>query len=153
VLVLFGWQVNPLTRFVGRSYMGEEFTNFSNCHVSYRGIHNFGDLKQMEILSRLPVKCQERFRCVCKSYYTLITNLDFITKHLTSHNLHRGTILHRHDWDGLGQLRVSTLSNETLELSGDVDLLQLIERRRILRRAVAIRMGCKRGVFCSPLIN
>jgi hypothetical protein len=28
--------------------------------------------------------------------------------------------------------RVSMLSNETLELSGDVDLLQLIERRRIL---------------------
>jgi F-box interacting protein len=43
--------------------------------------------------------------------------------HLTSHNPHRGAIL-RHG-GGSERVRLSTLSNETLEVSGDVDLSQL----------------------------
>jgi F-box interacting protein len=99
----------------------------------------------MEILARLPVKSLMRFKCVSKSFYALITKPCFITKHLTSHNPHRGAILRR----GKGlerprflsppnetqelevpvsyRPRLSRLSNETLELSEDVDLSQLFQ--------------------------
>jgi F-box interacting protein len=78
----------------------------------------------MEILSRLPVKSLMRCKCVSKSWYALVTNPSFITKHLKiSHNLNRGAAILRHG-GGLDQLRLSTLSNETLEVSGDVDLSQ-----------------------------
>jgi F-box interacting protein len=83
-----------------------------------------------EILSKLPVKCLGRFKCVSKSWYALITNPNFITKHVTwanSHNPHRRAILsHSNEW-GYGYPLVATLSNDTLELSGDVDLLQLFQ--------------------------
>ena len=100
---------------------------------------------QVEILSGLPVKSLVRFRCVCKSWYTLTSNPDFIAKHLTSHNPHRGTILHRHDWDGLGQPRVSMLSDETLELSGDVDPLQLFQNK--VAGGVRVFGPCN-GILC-----
>jgi F-box interacting protein len=76
----------------------------------------------MEILSRLPVKSLMRCKCVSKSWYALVTNPSFISKHLKiSHNLNRGAAIIRHG-GGLDQLRLSTLSNETLEVSADVDL-------------------------------
>jgi F-box interacting protein len=82
-----------------------------------------------EILSKLPVKCLGRFKCVSKSWYALITNPNFIIKHVTwanSHNPHRRAILtHGDEW---GNPRVSILSN-TLELSGDGDLLQLFQHQ------------------------
>ncbi|KAE8021744.1 hypothetical protein FH972_007609 [Carpinus fangiana] len=78
----------------------------------------------MEILSRLPVKSLMRCKCVSKSWYALVTNPSFITKHLKiSHNLNRGAAILRLG-GGLDQLSLSTLSNETLEVSGDVDLSQ-----------------------------
>jgi F-box interacting protein len=78
----------------------------------------------MEILSRLPVKSLMRCKCVSKSWYALVTNPSFISKHLKiSHNLNRGAAILRLG-GGLDQLRLSTLSNETLEVSGDVDLSQ-----------------------------
>jgi F-box interacting protein len=86
-----------------------------------------GDLPEdlsMEILSRLPVKSLMRYKCVSKSWYALVTNPSFISKHLKiSHNLNRGAAILRRV-DGLDQRRLSTLSNETLEVSGDVDLSQ-----------------------------
>jgi F-box interacting protein len=98
-----------------------------------------------EILSRLPVKCLLRFKCVCKSWYALITNPNFITKHLTwatSHKTQRGAILNC--WDSMGYPRVSTLSNETLELSGDVDLEQLFQ----LRVGGLTVIGPCNGILC-----
>lgn len=47
----------------------------------------------VEILARLPVKSLIRFKCVCKSWYALIINPNFITKHLqlnkASSNTHK----------------------------------------------------------------
>jgi F-box interacting protein len=84
-----------------------------------------GDLPEdllMEILSRLPVKSLMRCKCVSKSWYALVTNPSFITKHLKiSHNVNRGAAILRRG-DGLDQRRLSMLSNETLEVSADVDL-------------------------------
>jgi F-box interacting protein len=106
----------------------------------------------VEILSRVPVKCLLRFKCVCKSWYALSTNPHFITKHLactTSHNHNHRAILKGWGWDqwvALGHLQphVSTLSNDTLELSGDVDLTQLFQDE-VVRLLV---VGLCNGILC-----
>ncbi|KAE8021692.1 hypothetical protein FH972_007562 [Carpinus fangiana] len=98
-----------------------------------------------EILSKLPVKCLGRFKCVSKSWHALITNPNFITKHLTwvnSHNPHHRAILSH--WDLWGNPRVSTLFNETLELSGDVDLLQLFQHQV----GDVLVIGACNGIIC-----
>lgn len=74
----------------------------------------------MEILLRLPVKSLMRFKTARKSWYALIRDPNFITKHRTwaaSHNPHREVLLKPDNRPTL-----SILSNETLEVSGDVDL-------------------------------
>ncbi|XP_059449913.1 F-box/kelch-repeat protein At3g23880-like [Corylus avellana] len=103
---------------------------------------DFAEDLLMEILSRLPVKSLMRFKCVSKSFYALITKPCFITKHLTSHNPHREAILRRgkgserprfpmpaipNENQELALPRLSRLSDETLELSEDVDLSQLFQ--------------------------
>ncbi|XP_059452577.1 F-box/kelch-repeat protein At3g06240-like [Corylus avellana] len=98
-----------------------------------------------EILSKLPVKCLGRFKCVSKSWYALITNPNFITKHVTwanSHNPHRMAILSH--WNACGNPRVSTLFNETLQLSGDVDLLQLFQHQV----GEVVVVGACNGIIC-----
>ncbi|XP_075649833.1 F-box protein At3g08750-like [Castanea sativa] len=45
----------------------------------------------LEILARMPVKSLLRFRCVCKTWYSFITNPNFISTHLLCYN---------HDDDG-----------------------------------------------------
>ena len=98
-----------------------------------------------EILSKLPVKCLGRFKCVSKSWYALITNPNFITKHVTwanSHNPHRRAILrHCDEWENP---LVATLSNDTLELSGDVDLLQLFQHQV----CEVLVFGACNGIIC-----
>ncbi|XP_065622103.1 F-box/kelch-repeat protein At3g23880 [Quercus suber] len=44
----------------------------------------------LEILARLPVKSLLRFRCVCKTWYSYITNPNFISTHLLCYNNHDG---------------------------------------------------------------
>lgn len=80
----------------------------------------------MEILSRLPVKSLMRFKCVNKAWYFLIRNPDFIAKHLfwaTSDKRHRRSLLNR-EHEITRTPWVSLHSNETLEVSRYVDLLQ-----------------------------
>ena len=80
----------------------------------------------VEILSRLPVKSLMRFNCVHKSWYALMRSHHFITKHhkfATSNNLGRGVLFKYRS--SKGHLCVSLLSNDTLEVSRDVDLLSL----------------------------
>ena len=79
----------------------------------------------VEILSRLPVKSLMRFNCVHKSWYALMRSHHFITKHhkfATSNNLGRSVVF---KYQFKGHLCVSLLSNDTLEVSRDVDLLSL----------------------------
>ncbi|KAE8021746.1 hypothetical protein FH972_007611 [Carpinus fangiana] len=98
----------------------------------------------LEILSRLPVKSLMRCKCVSKSWYALVTNPSFITKHLkTSHNLNRGAAILRLG-GGLDQLRLSTLSNETLEVSGDVDISQFFQDEV----SVVSMFGPCNGILC-----
>ncbi|KAG2714283.1 hypothetical protein I3843_03G022300 [Carya illinoinensis] len=84
----------------------------------------------MEILSRLPVESLMRFKCVNKAWYFLIRNPDFIAKHLfwaTSEKRHRGLLLNR-EHEITRTPWVSLHSNETLEVSRYVDLLQFFPR-------------------------
>ncbi|XP_058217046.1 F-box protein At3g08750-like [Rhododendron vialii] len=46
-----------------------------------------------EILSRLPVKSLLRFKSVCKTWYDLIKNPDFISKHITQVTLNSTSLL------------------------------------------------------------
>ena len=48
----------------------------------------------LEILARLPVKSVLRFRCVCKSWCSYITDPNFISTHL-NHNHHHDYVIHR----------------------------------------------------------
>uniref|UniRef100_A0A5B6ZCC6 F-box domain-containing protein n=1 Tax=Davidia involucrata TaxID=16924 RepID=A0A5B6ZCC6_DAVIN len=41
----------------------------------------------IDILTRLPIKSLVRFACVCKSWYSLLTNPSFITAHLNRSNV------------------------------------------------------------------
>ncbi|XP_050220333.1 F-box/kelch-repeat protein At3g23880-like [Mercurialis annua] len=40
----------------------------------------------IEILSRLPAKSAVRFKCVCRSWRSLLSHSDFARKHSTNHN-------------------------------------------------------------------
>ena len=77
----------------------------------------------VEILSRLPVKSLMRFKSVHKSWHALIRNHSFITQHhrwATSDNQGRGVVFtHKHQ----GQTHVALLSNDTLEMSRDIEML------------------------------
>ncbi|KAL4595687.1 hypothetical protein ACB092_12G109100 [Castanea dentata] len=51
----------------------------------------------LEILARLPVKSLLRFRCVCQTWYSFITNPNFISTHLLCYNNNNNN---NHDDDG-----------------------------------------------------
>ena len=63
---LFRWKMSQLTVFRRRT----------NLHLP--------DEIVLEILTRLPVNSLLRFRCVCKTWYSYITNPNFISTHLSS---------------------------------------------------------------------
>ena len=63
---LFRWKMSQSTVFRRRT----------NLH--------FPDEIVLEILTRLPVNSLLRFRCVCKNWYSYITNPNFISTHLSS---------------------------------------------------------------------
>ncbi|XP_059439110.1 F-box/kelch-repeat protein At3g23880-like [Corylus avellana] len=67
-----------------------------------------------EILLCLPVVSLLRFKCVCKSWYALITHQNFIREHLL-HNKNSNTLLFL--WQTTRDTVVSTLSYETLQVS------------------------------------
>ncbi|XP_050253476.1 F-box/kelch-repeat protein At3g23880-like isoform X3 [Quercus robur] len=49
----------------------------------------------LEILARLPVKPVLRLRCVCKSWYSYITNSNFISTHLNHNHHHDDYVIHK----------------------------------------------------------
>ena len=79
----------------------------------------------VEILSRSPVKSLMRFKSVRKSWHAYLRNHSFITQHhkwATSDNQGRGVVFtHEHQ----GQTHVALLSNDTLEMSRDIELVIL----------------------------
>uniref|UniRef100_A0A7N2R134 F-box domain-containing protein n=1 Tax=Quercus lobata TaxID=97700 RepID=A0A7N2R134_QUELO len=79
----------------------------------------------VEILSRSPVKSLMRFKSVRKSWHAHLRNHSFITQHhkwATSDNQGRGVVFtHEHH----GQTHVALLSNDTLEMSRDIELVIL----------------------------
>ncbi|KAF3956130.1 hypothetical protein CMV_018720 [Castanea mollissima] len=57
--------------------------------------HDLPEEIVLEILARLPVKSLLRFRCVCKTWYSYITNPNFISAHLLCYNNHDpGYVIH-----------------------------------------------------------
>jgi F-box interacting protein len=72
-----------------------------------------------EILVWLPVVSLLRFKCVCKSWYALITHQNFIRKHLlhNNNNNRNALFLLKTTEDYTEDYVVSTLSYETLQVS------------------------------------
>ena len=62
--------------------------------VQRRTKHDLPDEIVLEILARLPVKSLLRFRCVCKTWYSFITNPNFISTHLLCYNHDDGYVIH-----------------------------------------------------------
>ncbi|XP_030958695.1 F-box only protein 8-like [Quercus lobata] len=76
----------------------------------------------VEILSRLPVKSLMQFKCVRKSWHGLMRNHSFITQHhkwATSNNQGRGVVF---VYENERLTYLSLLSNDTLEVSRDMDI-------------------------------
>lgn len=56
------------------------------CTTLMTGYGDFSNDMIVETLSRLPVKSLMRFKCVCKSWYSLVKDPNFIYKHLEKDN-------------------------------------------------------------------
>ncbi|KAJ4713972.1 F-box protein [Melia azedarach] len=99
----------------------------------------------IEILSRLPVKSLIRFRCVCKSWYSLVKDPNFIYKHLRNDDNIRLTVRYtvaneEDEYDDTDSY-FSFFPDETLT---DLSLQKLDPQRS---EAVAI-VGPYDGIFC-----
>ncbi|KAI7992135.1 F-box/kelch-repeat protein [Camellia lanceoleosa] len=81
-----------------------------------------------EILSRLPVKSLLRFKCVCRYWYTLIKNPDFISKHFNQEN-NNGRLLVHHYISDIDRYAIALFPDETLAgippLHENLDHLQI----------------------------
>ncbi|KAF5938245.1 hypothetical protein HYC85_025751 [Camellia sinensis] len=81
-----------------------------------------------EILSRLPVKSLLRFKCVCRYWYTLIKNPDFISKHFNQEN-NNGRLLVHHYISDIERYAIALFPDETLAgippLHENLDHLQI----------------------------
>ncbi|XP_024036160.1 F-box protein CPR1-like [Citrus clementina] len=96
---------------------------------------------RLEILSRLPVKSLMRLRCVCKSWYALIENPKFISKHLENFNDENAHLMISYQvYDDNGPNSVTSLfKDKTL-----VDLSYENIHRPISREL----LGPYDGIFC-----
>ena len=83
----------------------------------------------VEILSMSPVKSLMRFKSVRKSWHAYLRNHSFITQHhkwATSDNQGRGVVFtHEHQ----RQTHVALLSNDTLEMSRDIEILSFFPEK------------------------
>ncbi|KAK9994099.1 hypothetical protein SO802_023802 [Lithocarpus litseifolius] len=62
--------------------------------LRHRTKHDLPDVIVLEILARLPVKSLLRFRCICKTWYSYVTNPSFISTHLLCYNQDGGYVIH-----------------------------------------------------------
>ncbi|GMP21834.1 hypothetical protein CsSME_00000102 [Camellia sinensis var. sinensis] len=73
-----------------------------------------------EILLRLPVKSLLRFKAVCKSFYIVITNFAFISKHLNNKGIPRLLVCHRDNHSNKRLVSLFTNDNLAEPMSLDV---------------------------------
>ncbi|KAL9461740.1 hypothetical protein AB3S75_004687 [Citrus x aurantiifolia] len=96
---------------------------------------------RLEILSRLPVKSLMRLRCVCKSWYALIENPKFISKHLENFNDDNAyLIISYHVYDDAGHDNLTCLFKDKT--------LADISYENIHRPILRTLLGPYDGIFC-----
>ncbi|XVE83793.1 hypothetical protein DITRI_Ditri16bG0115500 [Diplodiscus trichospermus] len=96
-----------------------------------------------EILTRLPVKSLKRFQCVQKSWQDLIRSPVFTSVHSTSSKTKACPLL-KYDNDVTGKTSISLLSNETFDVSFNLDIPSFFGRN-----APYIHIqGCINGIIC-----
>ncbi|KAK6928987.1 F-box domain [Dillenia turbinata] len=99
----------------------------------------------IEILARLPVKSLIRFKCVSKSWYALIQNPHFISKHL-----HNSTILFENrdliisqSHPRIGSNALILLSSKTLDVFQEMKVPEAFEKAKRLQIS-----GPCNGIYC-----
>ncbi|XVE83789.1 hypothetical protein DITRI_Ditri16bG0115100 [Diplodiscus trichospermus] len=99
----------------------------------------------VDILARLPVKSLKRFRCVRKSWCSLIRSPQFISAHysFSKNRVYPLVKYGKHDDQTEGKNVLSIISNQTLDIVGNLDIPSFTDEER----SIYIRGYCN-GIIC-----
>ncbi|XVE83792.1 hypothetical protein DITRI_Ditri16bG0115400 [Diplodiscus trichospermus] len=98
----------------------------------------------VDILARLPVKSLKRFRCVGKSWCSLIQNPRFISTHYSFSKKKTYSVVLHWQYDFALELKevVSIISNQTLDLDANLDMPSFADKKT----------SAHIGGFCNGII-